>query len=246
MFCPLQVHQISLNFVKESIAGQIQYTSVLKCSLIKWTRFLRLELLSNMQPPFSQCNAICFYLHYIQCWYEKGGSNICRSLRFYYIHSLYFCVFLMFLTLYGTGARVSSQFHQEFPSLQAAGEVEKGDGQEEEPYGPGPSLRPQSMTIYFLYPPQETISVSEVEHYIHLFLCRVRCGKLAWRRWKEFEHRAQPSWDGQQASGGKQCRSWELYTPGGGWWGREDRCLWWSEVEEGRQGQGAPRWPLSG
>lgn len=47
---------------------------------------------------------------------------------------------------------MSSQFHQEFPSLQAAGEVEKGDGQEEEPYGPGPSLRPQSMTIYFHYP----------------------------------------------------------------------------------------------
>lgn len=39
--------------------------------------------------------------------------------------------------------RVSSHFHQEFPSLQAAGEVK--DGQEEEPYGPGPSLRPQSM-----------------------------------------------------------------------------------------------------
>lgn len=70
----------------------------------------------------------------------------------------------MFLTLYRTGARVSSQFHQEFPSLQAAGEVEKGDGQEEEPYGPGPSLRPQSRTIYFLYPPQETISVNEIEH----------------------------------------------------------------------------------
>uniref|UniRef100_A0A0S7EM15 PRC2C n=1 Tax=Poeciliopsis prolifica TaxID=188132 RepID=A0A0S7EM15_9TELE len=40
--------------------------------------------------------------------------------------------------------RVSTQFHQEFPSLQAAGEAEKGDGQDEEPYGPGPSLRPQS------------------------------------------------------------------------------------------------------
>lgn len=39
---------------------------------------------------------------------------------------------------------MSSQFHQEFPSLQAAGEGEKGEGQEEEPYGPGPSLRPQS------------------------------------------------------------------------------------------------------
>lgn len=43
---------------------------------------------------------------------------------------------------------MSSHFHQEFPSLQAAGEVEKGDGQEEEPYGPGPSLRPQSMATY--------------------------------------------------------------------------------------------------
>ncbi|XP_059923988.1 protein PRRC2C isoform X3 [Gadus macrocephalus] len=41
--------------------------------------------------------------------------------------------------------RVSSQFHQEFPSLQAAGEIEKADGQEEEPYGPGPSLRPQNV-----------------------------------------------------------------------------------------------------
>ncbi|CAI5640031.1 unnamed protein product [Oreochromis niloticus] len=39
--------------------------------------------------------------------------------------------------------RVSSHFHQEFPSLQAAGEVK--DGQEEEPYGPGPSLRPQNV-----------------------------------------------------------------------------------------------------
>lgn len=47
---------------------------------------------------------------------------------------------------------MSSQFHQEFPSLQAAGEVEKGDGQEEEPYGPGPSLRPQSMIMCFRYP----------------------------------------------------------------------------------------------
>ncbi|XP_023809774.1 protein PRRC2C isoform X3 [Oryzias latipes] len=41
--------------------------------------------------------------------------------------------------------RVSSHFHQEFPSLQAAGEAEKGDGQDEEPYGPGPSLRPQNV-----------------------------------------------------------------------------------------------------
>ncbi|KAJ3599916.1 hypothetical protein NHX12_033870 [Muraenolepis orangiensis] len=37
------------------------------------------------------------------------------------------------------------QFHQEFPSLQAAGEPEKADGPEEEPYGPGPSLRPQNV-----------------------------------------------------------------------------------------------------
>lgn len=42
---------------------------------------------------------------------------------------------------------MSSQFHHEFPSLQAAGEVEKSGDQEDEPYGPGPSLRPQSMTI---------------------------------------------------------------------------------------------------
>lgn len=46
---------------------------------------------------------------------------------------------------------MSSQFHQEFPSLQAAGEAEKGDGPEEEPYGPGPSLRPQSMTRCILF-----------------------------------------------------------------------------------------------
>ncbi|XP_016402267.1 protein PRRC2C-like, partial [Sinocyclocheilus rhinocerous] len=39
--------------------------------------------------------------------------------------------------------RMSSQFHQEFPSLQAAGEAEKSGDQEDEPYGPGPSLRPQ-------------------------------------------------------------------------------------------------------
>uniref|UniRef100_A0A673MVP0 Protein PRRC2C-like n=1 Tax=Sinocyclocheilus rhinocerous TaxID=307959 RepID=A0A673MVP0_9TELE len=34
----------------------------------------------------------------------------------------------------------NSQFHQEFPSLQAAGEEEKSGNQEDEPYGPGPSL----------------------------------------------------------------------------------------------------------
>ncbi|XP_060722698.1 protein PRRC2C isoform X1 [Tachysurus vachellii] len=41
--------------------------------------------------------------------------------------------------------RVSSQFHQEFPCLQSAGEAEKSGEQEEEPYGPGPSLRPQNV-----------------------------------------------------------------------------------------------------
>ncbi|XP_016121930.1 protein PRRC2B-like, partial [Sinocyclocheilus grahami] len=40
---------------------------------------------------------------------------------------------------------MSSQFHQEFPSLQAAGEAEKSGDQEDEPYGPGPSLRPQNV-----------------------------------------------------------------------------------------------------
>ncbi|XP_052391759.1 protein PRRC2C isoform X2 [Carassius gibelio] len=42
--------------------------------------------------------------------------------------------------------RMSSHFHQEFPSLQAAGEnQEKSGDQEDEPYGPGPSLRPQNV-----------------------------------------------------------------------------------------------------
>uniref|UniRef100_A0A8C1R3B0 Proline-rich coiled-coil 2C n=1 Tax=Cyprinus carpio TaxID=7962 RepID=A0A8C1R3B0_CYPCA len=39
----------------------------------------------------------------------------------------------------------NSEFHQEFPSLQAAGEAEKSGDQEDEPYGPGPSLRPQNV-----------------------------------------------------------------------------------------------------
>lgn len=55
-----------------------------------------------------------------------------------------FYVVTMMLICCAGAPRVSSHFHQEFPSLQAAGEGEKGDGQEEEPYGPGPSLRPQS------------------------------------------------------------------------------------------------------
>ncbi|MFT7801549.1 protein PRRC2C isoform X1 [Arapaima gigas] len=39
-------------------------------------------------------------------------------------------------------ARVNTQFQQEFPSLQ---ESDKPAEQEEEPYGPGPSLRPQNV-----------------------------------------------------------------------------------------------------
>ncbi|XP_039591808.1 protein PRRC2C isoform X4 [Polypterus senegalus] len=44
-------------------------------------------------------------------------------------------------------ASLNSHFHQDFPSLQAAGESEKpGEEKEaEEPYGPGPSLRPQNV-----------------------------------------------------------------------------------------------------
>nr|XP_061790441.1 protein PRRC2C-like [Nerophis lumbriciformis] len=50
-------------------------------------------------------------------------------------------------TLLDGAPRVSSHFHQEFPSLQAAGDGEKDGHQdeEEEPYGPGPSLRPQNV-----------------------------------------------------------------------------------------------------
>uniref|UniRef100_A0A8C4TJY7 BAT2 N-terminal domain-containing protein n=1 Tax=Erpetoichthys calabaricus TaxID=27687 RepID=A0A8C4TJY7_ERPCA len=46
-------------------------------------------------------------------------------------------------------AGLNSHFHQDFPSLQAAGESEKpGEEKEaEEPYGPGPSLRPQSTYV---------------------------------------------------------------------------------------------------
>ncbi|RXM98229.1 Protein PRRC2C [Acipenser ruthenus] len=46
------------------------------------------------------------------------------------------------------GPRINSHFQQEFPSLQAAGEPEKPGSdkeQPEEPYGPGPSLRPQNV-----------------------------------------------------------------------------------------------------
>ncbi|XP_032082179.1 protein PRRC2C isoform X5 [Thamnophis elegans] len=51
----------------------------------------------------------------------------------------------------GPGAQVNSYFQQEFPSLQAAGDQEKGNKEKdapEEPYGPGPSLRPQNVASW--------------------------------------------------------------------------------------------------
>ncbi|XP_064415977.1 protein PRRC2C isoform X4 [Latimeria chalumnae] len=47
--------------------------------------------------------------------------------------------------------RLSSQFHQEFPSLQAAGDQEKLSKDKDaadESYGPGPSLRPQNVASW--------------------------------------------------------------------------------------------------
>lgn len=52
-----------------------------------------------------------------------------------------------FTIVLGPGVQVNSYFQQEFPSLQAAGDQEKSGKEKEaaeEPYGPGPSLRPQS------------------------------------------------------------------------------------------------------
>uniref|UniRef100_A0A8C6VBV5 Proline rich coiled-coil 2C n=1 Tax=Naja naja TaxID=35670 RepID=A0A8C6VBV5_NAJNA len=46
---------------------------------------------------------------------------------------------------------INSYFQQEFPSLQAAGDQEKGNKEKdaaEEPYGPGPSLRPQNVASW--------------------------------------------------------------------------------------------------
>ena len=65
---------------------------------------------------------------------------------------------------------MSSHFHQEFPSLQAAGEAEKGDGQEEEPYGPGPSLRPQSMDTLMHVDMEKVAQVSTCERVFGLFV----------------------------------------------------------------------------
>ena len=63
---------------------------------------------------------------------------------------------------------MSSQFQQEFPSLQAAGEIEKADGPEEEPYGPGPSLRPQSTC--------HTLTPLYCLHLIHFHFLSIICG----------------------------------------------------------------------
>uniref|UniRef100_A0A8C6X2I0 Proline rich coiled-coil 2C n=1 Tax=Naja naja TaxID=35670 RepID=A0A8C6X2I0_NAJNA len=51
----------------------------------------------------------------------------------------------------GPGVPINSYFQQEFPSLQAAGDQEKGNKEKdaaEEPYGPGPSLRPQNVASW--------------------------------------------------------------------------------------------------
>ncbi|KAJ6653870.1 hypothetical protein lerEdw1_008618 [Lerista edwardsae] len=51
----------------------------------------------------------------------------------------------------GPGVQINSYFQQEFPSLQAAGDQEKSNKEKdtvEEPYGPGPSLRPQNVASW--------------------------------------------------------------------------------------------------
>ncbi|XP_008584134.1 PREDICTED: protein PRRC2C-like [Galeopterus variegatus] len=48
----------------------------------------------------------------------------------------------------GDGIQVNSQFQQEFPSLQAAGDQEKKEKEaNDDSYGPGPSLRPPSKIL---------------------------------------------------------------------------------------------------
>lgn len=50
------------------------------------------------------------------------------------------------------GIQVNSQFQQEFPSLQAAGDQEKKEKEaNDENYGPGPSLRPPSEDAFYLF-----------------------------------------------------------------------------------------------
>lgn len=47
---------------------------------------------------------------------------------------------------------MNSQFQQEFPSLQAAGDQEKKEKEaSDENYGPGPSLRPPSECFVLFY-----------------------------------------------------------------------------------------------
>nr|XP_048277139.1 protein PRRC2C isoform X12 [Myodes glareolus] len=49
----------------------------------------------------------------------------------------------------GDGIQVNSQFQQEFPSLQAAGDQEKKEKEaSDENYGPGPSLRPPNVACW--------------------------------------------------------------------------------------------------
>ena len=49
------------------------------------------------------------------------------------------------------GIQVNSQFQQEFPSLQAAGDQEKKEKEtNDDNYGPGPSLRPPSKSTFSL------------------------------------------------------------------------------------------------
>ncbi|XP_028613469.1 protein PRRC2C isoform X6 [Grammomys surdaster] len=49
----------------------------------------------------------------------------------------------------GDGIQVNSQFQQEFPSLQAAGDQEKKEKEaNDENYGPGPSLRPPNVACW--------------------------------------------------------------------------------------------------
>lgn len=50
------------------------------------------------------------------------------------------------------GIQVNSQFQQEFPSLQAAGDQEKKEKEaNDENYGPGPSLRPPSKNAFYMF-----------------------------------------------------------------------------------------------
>lgn len=53
---------------------------------------------------------------------------------------------------------MNSQFQQEFPSLQAAGDQEKKEKESnDDSYGPGPSLRPPSKTTFYLMEVQRKI-----------------------------------------------------------------------------------------